>query len=315
MTPNSLGAVKDCGNIYCDGETVLLMGKKLWIFRTDGSFICKLDEVQNPYKAIFLPGHMALVDGIRSNAYHYISLKTGEIVWTSPKQGRRQQMEQQFASAQDAQIVFDIYYDQKGMFYIDKLVPSKRLHTTYAVQDTLRTSCGYYCDNSGVLRVLQRHLLETDDARYSEERPFLYGTLRLNFEGDVLRSEWEEQWTAAPLPRPCGFDDRYILYSNLTAIDRETGKWIDLLENDCRPRSMSTGAVTWRYDSENGYLTVSRLGTLITTIVDCKARKRIAQYERECPWVGSLGCLISGKFWTGTTSGVMQLPFPHYDEG
>lgn len=315
MEQITLAAVKDCGTIYCDGKTVLLLGKKLWVFRTDGSFVCKLNEVQNPYKAIFLPGNMALIDSMRSRAYYYVSLDTGGIVWRSPKTGKRQQEEERFVSTPDGSIVFDYYYDLKGVFHVDRIEPCRQHHRVYAVKHALRTSCGCYCDDRGMLHVMQRHLLENDDPRYSDDKSFLYGILRLEFDGDILTSAWENQWTDAPLPRPYGCDDRYTLYGNLTVLDRKTGEWIDLLENDHRPNPTPTSAVTWRYDPGNDYLTVSWLGTLITTVVDCKARKRIAQYERECPWVGSMGCLIIERFWTGTTSGVIQLPFPHYDEG
>lgn len=307
-------AVKDCGILYCDGKTVLLLGKKLWIFRTDGSFVRKLNEVQNPYKAIFLPGNMALIDSVRSRAYYYVSLDTGEIVWSSPKTGKRQQVEERFVSTPDGSIVFDYYYDLKGVFHIDRIEPSRQLHRVHVVKDTLRTSCGCYCDDRGMLHVMQRHILEQDDPRYSDEKSCLYGFLRLEFDEDILRSSWENQWTDAPRPRPYACDDRYTLYGNLTVQDRKTGEWIDLLQKDYRSKPERNGAISWHYDRENRYLTVSHLGTLINTIVDCKARKRVAQYERETPGVGSLGCLINGEFWIGTTSGVIKFPFPHFDE-
>lgn len=309
----TLKKVKDCSSIYSDGKSVLLVGRSLWLFRVDGTFVRKY-RIEYAHKVAFLPGNMVLVHVEHEQRYLYISLETGDIVWSSAKRCDRLMTKGRFTQSPDGSVVYDMYYDLKGVFHVVRLEPIKQLHAVYSVKDSLRTSRASYCDERGNLHIIQTHIMAEDDPRYTDEKPSIYGILCLEFDNDNVLPTWEDQWVDAALPKPYGCDDRYILYTDLRVYDRTNSQWIDLLEKEYRPRPPKNDAIIWKYDPEKYYLTVSYLGTLLTVIVDCKSRKIVAQYEREEPGVGFQGCLINGEFWTGTKSGVVKLPFPHYDD-
>lgn len=310
----SLDMVKDCSAVYCDEKNVLLLGRYLWVFRTDGTFVCRNKEMRNAYKAVCLPGNMALIHIEHKQRYYYLSLETGDIVWSCGEKCKRLMSAERFTRSPDGLVVYDNYYDLNGLFHIIRIEPSKQLHTICTVSDTLRTVCGSYCDEQGALHVMQTQVMSDEDPRYAHEKPSLYGILRIELENDPPMSTWVSQWTGASRPKPCGCDARYTLYGDLRVHDRITNQWIDLLANDIGPRPSRNMAIIWNYDQQHSYLTVSYLGTLMTVVVDCKAQRRVAQYEREEFDLGSTGALINGEFWTGTKSGVVKLPFPHMNE-
>lgn len=311
MREFTLADVKDCGSIHSNGKTVLAFGKYLNIFRTDGSFVAKVKSIRNPYKAAFLPGNTALVDG--KGFYYYISLDSGEIWWASAKKGVRVMYESEFACTQDNAVLFDIYYHTDNNFCIDVIKPIEQFHATYVVKDTLRTSRAYYCDATGVLNVLQTQMITPNDPQYSAALNRIYGILQLPLYERGVSPEWIQQWRAQAKPIVYGWDGRYTLYEELVVFDSQTGGWIDLLENDCLPKPPRYG-FTFCYDSQTHYLTVFYIGYRLNIVIDCDARKRVAQYERAEIGVGYRGCLINGEFWTGSETGIIKRPFPHFDE-
>lgn len=309
----TLNKIKDCGIICSDGKSVLVLGKYLWIFREDGSFVAHNKEVRRPSKAVFLPGNMALVDGNKDRTYYYISLETGKTVWSSSQKGKRMMCAPKFALSPNGTTVFDKFYDQNNVFHFDMINPSEHIHETYTVKDTLRTSRAFFCDENGVLNVLQSHIMTPEDPKYTEERRRIYGILRLPVIGSGPDPSWVRQWTDKPNAIARGCNGRYTLYEGLLVFDHETDRFVDLLENDDMPKPPRESAFEWHYDSERGYLTVAYIGLGLNVVIDCNERRRVAQYSRKYIDVGFMGCLVGNEFWTGTETGVVRLPFPHFD--
>ena len=303
--------------VRSDGKYVLLLGKYLWVFQVDGSFVAVHKTVRNPFKVIFLPDNTVLVDSLNNKAYYYICLETGQVLWSSAKKpGVRMMESAKFTVSPDGCTVFNTYYMYRSkncIFHFDEIKPTKGLYNTYMVEDALRTSAAAYCDREGVLNVLQGQILEQNDPRNTDGNNQLHGLLRLPVQGSTAEPSWARLWTDKVFTRPRGCNERYILFEGLTAQDRQTGASIDLLQNDRCPQSFRRDAFDWYYDSQRDYLTVAFLGLNVNLIIDCKARKRVAQYTRDHNSVGFMGCLIGEEFWTATENGVIRRPFPHFD--
>ena len=307
MNEKQLSTINDCGVIHSDGNSVLMHSKNLWLFRTDGSFVAKYKEVRNPSKVAFLPGNKVLVDGLADGSYHYIDLCSGELLWSSIKKGRRLRFMPHFAVAPDAKTLYDLYYDLKGICYIDRIVPEEHLHTKHTIAEKLVTTDDFYCSEDGTLCTLQGEIIED----YCQPR----GVLRLPWIDGEPVPEWGDRWISPAYPGVnCG-NEQFILYMNLYVSNRKTNEVFDLLENDTFPRPPHD-AFAYNYDPKTGYLNISYLICDLCIIIDCKARKRIAQYFREDCFggVGFRGCVINDEFWVGTKKGIIKRPFPYIDQ-
>lgn len=312
----TLKSIKDCSSIYYNGGNVLIKGRNLRVLRTDGSLVCWNKEIGRPLETALLPGNMALVDSTAKKAFYYISLDTGEVVW-SVKHKERIRFSTRFIVAPDGMTVYDLYYrSNSNTLYIDAVNPTERSLKTYVIKDTLRTSPAGYCDEEGVLHILQTHSLFPGDPRYTPEKPSLFAVLRVKIENDGVETTWEREWMDHPKATAWAYDGRYTLYTGLKVYDHETGEWIDLLENDTRPKPYRQESFFWSYDPDNCYLTVSLfgVGVELIEIIDCKNRVRVAQYARPDSSVGFMGCLINGEYWHGTKDGIVKKPFPYFEE-
>lgn len=313
MMSITLKTVKDCSMIYSNGESVLLFGKNLWVFRADGSFVAKHKTIRNPSKCAFLPGNKALIDGGGDGSYHYISLDSGEIIWSTLKKGRRYLESTRFAVSPDGSTVYDICYIGFQELKVDRLCPEMQLHDSYLSNDTLRVSNDIFCQADGSLCILQSHLIVDPQDPYAKINPPTRqnGILKVDFSSGVPQQCWYKRWESdGRCYNPMlGCDGSHILHADFTVKDMNTAETIDLLENEndfVPPRE----TFTWHFDEQRKILIATYVGENSNVLIDCKARKRIAQYTKTEIGTGYKGCLIGNEYWVGTPTGVIRKEFP-----
>lgn len=310
MKSASLATVKDCEVIFARDNTVLLSGKNPWLFRKDGTFVAKYKTVRKAYDMIFLPGNLAFLDGWLDESYHFISLDTGEILWSHQQKGRRDFTPRKFAATADGKIVYYVY-SVKNILHVDQLVLSEKSCTTYTIPFSKGATYHCFCDDRGYLCILQSFLLPKEDEG-SKSFEF-YGILQ--WHPNDQNPIWKYQWTVPTGPlnstvRIC--NDEYVLLGNLKVRNLKNGEMFFLLENQ-KEMVPPFGAYTVKaYDKERNLLTIRFTWSCSNVVIDCKARKIVAHYvpfDRD----HSSGCLIDDEFWMGSDEGVVKRPFPHMD--
>lgn len=320
MHNTTLTSIKDCNCIFTKGEDVLILGKCLWLFRTDGSFVAKLNGIRFPLKVAFLSDRKALVDGAGDGAYHYISLEDGTVIWSCPKKGRRTAPAKRFAISTDESIVYDSYcLANRPMetMQIDLLFPQRKIQESYSVQDCLRVTEDIFCDDSGNLYALQSHLIvDPGDPNYDPEtRLQQNGILELFYKEHSIQPCWKKLWKSKAMHSEsmiCS-DGKYILYGDLSVFDIEKEATFSLLQHDSTTVPPQDSFI-WSYEKERKLLTVSYIAANQNLVIDCAERRIVAKYVSDDVSVGFQGCLVGNEFWIGTKDGVIRKPFPHMDD-
>lgn len=311
MRRYDLSSVKDCESIFAHNNYVMFSGKNPWLFRKNGSFIAKYNTIRNAYSMIFLPGNIAFLDGRLDRSYHYISLDSGELLWTLPKKGKRNFIPSEFAATNDGNIVYYVY-SIKDVLHVDQLVLSEKTCTTYSIPLSVRATHHCYCDKRGYLCMLQSFLIPQKDEDGKSYR--FFGVLQ--WHPSNQKPTWKYQWimpTGSPdcTVRTC--NDEYALLGNLKVRSFKTGEIFDLLENQTDIPPVSGGYSVEAYDETRQLLTILLTGSASTLIIDCKKRKVVSHYVpfRSYQYVG--GCLIDDEFWVGSEDGIIKRPFPNMD--
>lgn len=311
-----LSSVKDCGVIFAHGNSVILSGKNPWLFRKDGSFVAKYKQIRNAYDMVFLPGNIVVMDGLADQSYHFISLDTGELLWSCIKKGKRDFFPRKFAVSDDGEIVYYVY-SIKRILYVDRLILSERNCSTYSIPlplgtDSLGATAHCYCDANGCLCMFQTFLLPQKDE--NEKSYFFQGILQWHPDDPI--STWKHHWTVpsgiGSTFRSCSCNDEYVLLDNLKVCTLKNGKIFDLLENQQNMPPVFGGCRVQAYDYKKKLLTVQFSYSGSNMIVDCSQKKIVSHYVPSSrSHIG--GCLINDEFWMGSDDGIVKRPFPHMD--
>lgn len=312
MRKIDLSTVKDCGRIWNCGEFVVASGKSLWVFRKDGSFVSKSATIRYPGKLHFLPPDKIFVQGGTDYQYHYVDLLTGEDIWTTPLDRKGELYSRRFAASPDNRDMYDIYCHYVSnewyalRFSLEELTVYKA-----KVLDALRTTTGIYTDDEGILYALQTHQL-ADDGKISQN-----GILRIDWKTEKPVFSWVRMWQSERNRKKkwgCT-DGRYILCEDYSVIDMTTMQSFNLLENESEwiPEG---GCSECEYLPDRGLLLVYDGMDDGNVVIDCKARKRVAQYAPTELGVraGFAGYLISDEYWIGTEDGIARKRFPVFEE-
>lgn len=312
----SLESVKDAYSIFTNGDDVLVAGKNLWLFRTDGSFVTKFKTIYLPKKVAFLPNRTVIVDGHGDKAYHYISLDRGEILWSCNKKGRRMMESYRFAVSPDGTNVYDTCYIQNKSMQIDWLCPQSKIHETSGIEDCLRVTEDIFCDKNGVLCALQTHLVIDPNDIYSENSPSIrqHGILSIPYENRTPKPYWKRQWQSngTEYKSARGCDGTHILYEDFSVLDINDQITCQLLSSEESVLLPKDGFI-WTFNSVNKFLTICFISSLLNIVIDCDKKKMVAKYERCDQSIGYQGCLIGNEFWTGTASGIVKRSFPNIE--
>lgn len=310
MKKIELSTVKDCGYIRDCGEFVVATGKFLWVFRKDGSFVSKSKTIRYPGKLLFLPPDRIFVEGRADYQYHYVDLLTGDDIWTVTLERKQLLPNRSFAVSADNQYLYDMYcHNVRNKWYVVRFSLGDMVASKVEVPESLRTTTGIYTDEGGILYALQTHHL-TNDGKISQN-----GVLRIDWRKETPQFSWERMWQSERGKDWQYTDGNYILCKDYSVIDMTTMQSFDLLENDSgwRPKFPCGDCV---YIPEKKILIAYHTMCDGNVVIDCKARKRIAQYAPAdlTSGAGFAGCLIGDEYWIGTNEGIVRKPFPMFEE-
>jgi len=305
----TLNTIKDCGVIRQCGEYVIACGKKLWIFRDDGNYVSKSETIRYPGKLIYLPPDKIFVEDGANYQYRYVDLPTGKDIWTTTLEQRRMIPSRRFVASPDQSCVFDIYYHySKKKWYVEKFLLHNKCASKVETPDSFRSMVGAYVDDDGILYVLQTQHA-TEDGKLSQN-----GILRIDWRSNIPIISWDHQWQSERGACWLDTDGDYILCNDYSVIDMKTLKSFSLLEND--PEwNPQLGFLSCDYVPERNLLITQHGMYGGNVIIDCNARKRVAQYAppKEDTSAGYAGCLIGDDFWIGTETGIIKKPFPQFE--
>lgn len=307
-----LSTVKDCEFIWECGDYIVAAGKLVWVFRKDGSFVAKSSTIRYPLKIYFLPPDKAFIQGGANYQYHYIDLQTAEDIWTVPCGGRFNSFGKKFIASPDNKYLFDIYCNNKNFkhyvlrFSIENLTVAKE-----EVPESLRVTVGGYMDKEGVLYALQTHLL--NDGKTSQN-----GILRIDWRDEKPIFSWKSLWQSEKnrFKNWRYTDGQYILCEDYTVVDMTTMHEFNLLENDS-DWVTAYGPLDCVYIADRGLLIGYHDLEEGNVVIDCKARKRVAQYvsaKNDDEKAGFAGCLVGDEYWIGTEEGIVKKIFPIFEE-
>lgn len=310
MRKIDLPAVKDCEVIFAHDHSVILSGKSPWLFRDDGSFVEKYKSIRHAFSMLFLPGNIAFLDGWMDQSYHFISLDTGELMWSHVQKGRRDFTPRIFTSTADGNIVYYIY-SIKNILHVDQLILSEKSCTTYTIPFRKGATYHCYCDERGYLCILKSFLLPKEQ---EDGRQYAFCGV-LQWHPDDQNPTWKYQWTV-PTGTPdcsvCTCNDEYVLLGNLKVRNLKSGEIFYILENQKEKLPLYGGYSVTAYDKERNLLTIRFTWSSSNVIIDCASRTIVAHYVPfDDDHVG--GCLIGDEFWIGSKNGVVKRPFPHMD--
>ena len=320
MRKFDFNSVKDCEMVFSQGEYVILSGKNPWIFRKDGTYIAKLKQIRNAYNMVFLSGNMVLMDGMVDLNYHYVSLETGEIIWSCPKKGRRY-TKGDFAVSPDGKTVYFVYCENWKTLCVDHLEPEIKKCTTYQLPKIpncgeLPTHC--YCDNNKNLSLLMSGYVKDEREDGTDHSYSFWGIMEWSLQEQM--PNWKYKTRSLDIQNPDGSrfhpqmcDENYVFSKTLTVLSLKTGEVFSLIENSPNIPMRNSWYVVRGYDANQQLLTVFFLSSFSSVIIDCTARRAAAHYV-PISYGLSGGCLIDNEFWIGTDRGVIKRPFPHMDE-
>lgn len=312
MRKIDLNTVKDCGSIRACGDYVVAFGKSLWVFRKDGSFVSKSTTIRYPEKVHFLPPDKIFVEGGTDYQYHYVNLLTAEDIWTTPVDRKGGLFNRRFAVSPDNLYLYDTYLNYpKDKRYVLRFSLADLSVTKAEVPNGLRVTTGIYTDEEGVLYALQTHQL-TDDGKISQN-----GILRIDWRTEKTIFSWEKMWQSERNRKKKWMctDGRYILCEDYSVIDMTTMQSFNLLENELEWIPEGKCSAECEYLPDRGFLLVYSGLDDGNVVIDCKARKRIAQYAPTEIGVraGFAGYLIGDEYWIGTENGIVKKPFPIFE--
>lgn len=328
MARNIMASIKNGNIIFSNGDDVLVAGKTMWLFRTNGEYIKKLAAIRRPHKVAFLSNRTAIVDSGMDYAYYYLDLQTGDILWTTKMKCRRSWDAFHFAVTPDGSTVYNLFYAWSGStqcLHVERMIPEKHIHDISPVKEPLNLTgelcitADLFCNEDGTLCALQyKNITRYEEYDYMETPQviFHYGILALPFQNGTLAPYWKRDWKKEKKGKwlsICACNGQYILYEDLSVLDLESQNTFFLL-NDAGRELLPVDDFVCFYDSRRCILTLWYSGTKLNAVIDCKNRTLVGLYLRDEPLgVGYGGCLIGNEFWTGTSSGIKRKPFPNLD--
>jgi len=304
-----LHSVKDSCVLQKCGDYVVSLGKKLWIFRTDGSFVAQCAEVRYPKRVLFLPPEEIFVEGGTDRKYHHISLSTGLDIWNAPMAKERMMQAKDFVLSPDQKFIYDMYYS-KAQWVVLRVSLEEQTVATKVIPHTLFATVAIYTDEQGILYALQTHHL-TSDGKTSQ-----YGIFKIDWrDSSEPQFSWVRLWEGETQMRWKYSDGKYVLREDYSVFDLQTLETFSLLEGDDDWKPSVYGMATCVYIPEQNLLMAYHFYDDGHVIIDCSTRKRISHYALKLnnDSIGFQGCLVNDEYWVGTTNGIIKKPFPLFE--
>lgn len=304
MSKTDIEKIKGKYFIFSNQNFVVLIGKKLYIFRADGTQIACRPDVPHAYKVAFISENKILTGGGK-NAYHLISLEDGAEIWSIP-QPKMNTHFNKFALSTDNTEVYDFFRWNDTLYFL-KINIETRESDVYPISGGLRTTKDIMCDEKGVPCLLQTHYERIGGEQVSQNG-ILY-QYQDSFETGseyYWKYKWQHQGTT--IAENFLLDTETILTNDLYVFKPRTGKMSYLLENEDIWQAPELGPNDCWFDQSGRYLTLMYLTSNV--IIDWKERRRVAQYAAEY----AVGCLVHDEYWICSENVICRKPFPIIEE-
>ena len=305
MNKTELEKLKGSFYIYSNGEYVVLSGTKLYIFKSDGSFVSCRNDLRYAGRITFLSGSRMLLCSSKA-VFHMIDLCSGSDLWTAPYVKHNLNVNALAISPDES---FAYTYDEyKGINFISRLFLTTQEHQV-DVQDMymdVGATRGIYCDTDGVPCLLKT-LRETIGGKDVNQ----IGVRIHDFDGIAPgnTTTWKAKWYFDHRSAISfwGSTDR-ILTDDLCIYDLATDTLTPLLKPDDYRQLPNQGIGSCWFDATGRYLCLKyQTGNVI---VDIQNRNIAAQYAAD----NTQGCLIGGEYWICVNDRVCRKPFPAFEE-
>lgn len=304
MDTYSLKHVRGAYSIAQYGNSVVITGSRLWIFKTDGTLVAYKKDIVHPQGAVFLPEDRMLVSCGKANAYILFDLKTGNELLRIP--APNEILVCDIVASQDRNYVYGFSTtDEEDVFL---KIDTKTWETEmFPLQPGIRAMTDLLCDEEDYPCILSTHQesisgkhLCLNGIRYVYKDEFNPGS----------SFYWKYQWhTTFPQHAHTFFGDTETIITNdLYVYKPGAQESYYLIENSPEWVQPDRAPFSIRWHEDNNYLTLCyNRGNVV---VDIKGRKVVAQYAAE----RKIGCLINGEYWVGAEQGVQRKPFPLMEE-
>lgn len=287
--------------IYRNKSHVVLVGKKLWILKPDGTIVACRKDVSNVYKVAFLSGDRILTGGGKGATYRLISLVDGKELWSIPHI-KWTCSSDRFAISPDERFAFDFYW-WNDKDYLVKIDIQKGCMESYVLKKGLRCTKDIICDDDGALYLLQVHYDETEEGRISQNG------IRCEYVNDQANKgayDWKYRWQhEGPTISETFLDSPdLILTEDLYVYSPKTKEKFFLLENDPDWTKPGLGMPTCWFDESKQYLSI--MYDNVNVVVDWYERRMVARYAGKT----RKGCIINDEYWISSEEGIRRVPFP-----
>lgn len=296
--------LSDVGKIFsisCFNDYVVMIGGKLWIFKTDGTLIAYKKNIVNPGKITFLSDDRLLVECGKQKAYILLSLIDGAELTRIPMPNM-DFSSKKFAVSADCSFVYDFYHLENNNYFIRINLIDLETYTYYLAPG-LRVIADIMCDGNDVPCLLETHYemieknhISVNGIRYVHQEEIDPGSSYY----------WKYKWFFE-FPMISSFfmgNTEKIISNDLQIYDCKTGKKYPLLENETIDGHLSSITI----DSDGKYITLKY--STMNVIVDLATKKMVARYAVD----DTLGCLIGEEFWVYSGKGILRKPFPMIEE-
>lgn len=290
-------------NVYSNGEYVVISGKKLYIFRTDGSQVACRSDLRYAGRITFLSGNRMLLCSSKA-VFHMINLRDGNDIWTAPYRKNEFNIARLAISPNE---VFAYTFDQwRGTDFISRLDLQTHDVDVHKIHKDMGATRDIVCDEKGRPCLLKTRIGRVggssvqhvsiqphdfgepvpENTAYWQAKGYLKGRNALHFLDSPNR----------------------VITEDLCIYDVTTGSLVDLLENDLSCRRLEQFPVRAWLDNSGRYLCVQY--QTVNVIIDTQERKTVAQYAAD----QGKGCLIGDAYWICSNSSLCRKPFPAFEE-
>ena len=304
MKPIELISIKGDYEINAIHDYVIFTGPQLFIYKADGTFVVRRQDLGAIRKCILMNDNSILLDCSAKGFYTLISLLDGTEKCRIP-QPKSDYTCMRFTLSPDARYVYD-RCDLRGKYYFVKIDLMLKTAHKYAIKNNLRCVSDSICTQCGNLAFLEQHYETTDgpaELHFSKNGINCAHTSALNSRYSFERmSQWE-------LPHPqiskflLGSEDA-VLTNDLQVYKPSSGELYSLMDNELELGNLGREPVSYRLDKQTKYLTL--MYDTANIIVDCTAQKMIAQYAANYRF----GSIVGNEYWICTDEGVRKMPFP-----
>ncbi len=306
MKAVTLNNIKNNADIVSKGDYVVLMGRYLYIFKTNGEFVAKRSDIRAPNKVAFIGEDRLLVDAGRF--YCLMSLEDGVDIWKTVRKDPCD-WSANFAISKDGRFAYDYYSGEISLGLVAINVSTGELSEHHCLPELRATKdiiCDY--DEEETPCLLQSHYCEISGKQISENG-ILYQYQDIVRAGSTYY--WKAKWSYPGKRIVQGFfgSPDTVITNDLLIHNTRTGEQFCLIDNEKNWMLPKTRLIMCTSDFEKGY--VFLIFDRCNVVVNYNERKVIACYATERI---KQGCLVGDQYWISTKNGVVRKPFPLMEE-